>query len=103
LSGELPLRITRRAAREISEASGWWSVNHPGASEAFREEIERAFELMAAYPDVGSRALNASLVGVRRIYLSRIRYHLYYRIASPPEAVEVLALWHASRSAGPEV
>lgn len=94
-----PLRITRRAAREILEASAWWDANRSEAREVFRDELERAFELLVTYPGVGSRALNARLSGVRRLHLSRIHHHLYYRISS--EAVEVLAFWHASRGAGP--
>lgn len=58
---------------------------------------------MATYPGVGARALNAGLAGVRCVYLSRIRYHLYYRVTRQPEAVEILALWHASQGTGPGV
>lgn len=92
MSRELPLRVTRRAAREISEASEWWNANRPDASGAFREEIESSFKLITAYPDVGSLALNASLAGIRRIRLSRIRHHLYYRVTPSADAVEILAL-----------
>ena len=38
---------------------------------------------------------------VRRIYLARIRYHLYYRVRESDGVVQVLALWHASRSGTP--
>jgi plasmid stabilization system protein ParE len=47
--------------------------------------------------------MNTKLAGVRRIHLSRIRYHLYYRVASHGGAVEILALWHTSRGKGPGV
>jgi plasmid stabilization system protein ParE len=39
------------------------------------------------------------LIGVRRVHLSRVRYHLYYR--ARPSRIEVLALWHTSRGKGP--
>ncbi|MBA3792206.1 MAG: type II toxin-antitoxin system RelE/ParE family toxin [Rubrobacter sp.] len=102
MNGGLPLQVTRRAVREISEASAWWDANRPEAPEAFREEIESAFELLRTYPSVGARASNTRLAGVRRIHLSRIRYHLYYRVILS-EAVEILALWHTARGPGPGV
>ena len=68
-----------------------------------RSGASPAFVLIAEHPSVGARALNASLTGVRRIYLSRIRCHLYYRVRPAPEVVEVLALWHASRGSDPGV
>jgi hypothetical protein len=36
---------------------------------------------------------------VRRILLTRGNYYLYYR--ETPEAIDVLAFWHASRGAPP--
>jgi len=41
--------------------------------------------------------VNVKLEGIRRLHLARIRYYLYYRVASEP-AVEVLAFWHTSRA-----
>jgi hypothetical protein len=38
---------------------------------------------------------------VQRFHLSRISYHLYYRVRG--DRVEVLAFWHASRGSGPDV
>ena len=96
-----PIKIVPRAAREIAEAGSWWQANRPAAPTALEEELRRAFGLISEHPSVGARALNANLTGVRRIYLSRVHYHLYYRVRSAPEAVEVLALWHASRGSDP--
>ena len=45
---------------------------------------------------------NARLTGVRRVHLARVHYHLYYRVTAEP-AIEVLALWHTSRGASPEL
>jgi plasmid stabilization system protein ParE len=97
LSQRLPLQITRRAAREIRKASEWWDENRPAAPDAFRDAIEKAFELIRTQPNIGAVASNAKIPGVRRILLSRVRYYLYYRLKSKPRAVEVVALWHTSR------
>jgi hypothetical protein len=72
-----PVSFTRQAARQVEEAGDWWRENRTKAPEALREELERALELIASQPDVGAIARNAKLAGVRRIFLSRVRYHLY--------------------------
>jgi plasmid stabilization system protein ParE len=92
-----PVRIAGSAARAIAEAASWWTANRPKAPDAFVTELERALQLIAVYPGIGARATNVRLAGVRRIHLSRVRYHLYYRIIGASETIEVLALWHASR------
>ena len=69
--------------------------------QAFHEELSLAFDLICRHPEIGSRATNARLIGVRRIYLSRIRNFLYYRVRSA--RVEVLALWHSSREGAPRM
>ena len=97
MSRKLPLQVTRRAAREIRAASSWWDENRPAAPEAFRDAIDKAFELIRSQPDIGAIATNVRLPGVRRILLSKIRYYLYYRLRERPRTVEVVALWHTSR------
>ncbi len=101
MSNPLPVRIVGSAARAIAEASDWWIANRPNAPDAFSEELERALALIASQPLIGARAMNINLAGVRRIHLARIHYHLYYRVASSPPSVDVLAFWHTSRSSPP--
>ena len=93
------LRVTRRAAREIREAASWWTENRLAAPRAFREDLERAFELLSLYPGIGARARSPRLSRVRRIHLSRIGYDLYYRPTG--SRVDIVAFWHASRGTGP--
>jgi plasmid stabilization system protein ParE len=95
----LPLKITPGAAAQIQQAAQWWAANRPKAPQALHEELRRGFELISRHPNIGSRATNARLAGVRRIHLSRIRYFLYYRVR--PGRVEVLAFWHSSRGKSP--
>lgn len=101
MSQPLVVRPTRRAARQIREADAWWKNNRPTAPDAIGEELERAFAFISQQPGIGARATNVQLLGVRRIHLSRVRYHLYYRVRS--ETVEVLAFWHTSRGSRPSV
>ena len=95
------LRVTHRAAAEIRAAAAWWAENRLGAPTALREELARAFEVLATHPEIGALARNPRLAGTRRILLARVRYHLYYRVVADPPVVEILALWHASRGSPP--
>jgi len=52
VSGPLPVRIVGTAARAIIEAAEWWASNRSKAPEAFREELERALQLIAAQPAI---------------------------------------------------
>ena len=104
MSGPLPVVVSALAAEQIHAAAEWWRANRPKAPTAFREDLDRAVSLLAIQPNIGSRARNIGLRGVRRVHLARIRYDLYYRlIAEPPHRVEILALWHASRGSNPPI
>lgn len=102
MSSPLPVRIVSSAARAIAEAATWWAANRSKSPGAFVTDLENALKLLASYPGVGARAKNAKLENVRRVHLARVHYHLYYRV-TPEPAIEVLALWHTSRSEDPPV
>lgn len=72
-----------------------------GGREAFDEELERAFAMIRSLPDAGQPVEDPAHPGLRRLFLGRLRYHLYYLHSS--EVVDVVALWHASRGRGPEI
>jgi plasmid stabilization system protein ParE len=97
----LPIKVTPRADRQIQKSASWWLANRLKAPEAFKEELQRGFDLISQQPGVGARATNMKLEDVFRIHLSRIRYFLYYRVRA--SRIEVLALWHSSRLKGPAV
>ena len=99
----LPVVVTASAALAIREAEGWWSRNRASGSTPLVDELERAFDLIATHPAIGARALNVALRGVRGVHLSRIRYHLYYRLSPSEHRIEVLAFWHTSRGTEPEI
>jgi plasmid stabilization system protein ParE len=99
----LPVQVTALAARQIREARAWWQRNRAAAPNAIEEELQRAFSLIAAQPAAGGRAANVKLPDVRRIFLPRIKYHLYYHVLHVPERVEVVAFWHSRRGAAPPI
>ncbi len=95
----LAVEVTPRAAAQIERAAQWWAEHRPAAPEAIRVDFEEAQMLLARQPGVGARSATLRYPDLRRVYLSRVRYHLYYRVE--PEKVVVLAFWHASRGTGP--
>ena len=84
MSEPLPVSFTLRASKHLEDAADWWRENRNKAPDALREEVEQALDLIASQPEVGARARNAKLPGVRRVLLGRVGYHLYYRIVATP-------------------
>jgi len=103
MSDPLPVRITALAAEHIRAAKAWWRMNRTAAPQAIDQELQRAFALIASQPSAGARATDVELPNVRRVFLPRVKYHVYYHLVSPPERIEVVAFWHARRGHGPPI
>ena len=71
MSRSLDIEVSDLAKAQIRAAEQWWRVNRPKAPNAIREELERASFLISVQPEIGARARNISLAGVRRIQLAR--------------------------------
>ena len=95
------IEITDSAQAHIVAASAWWHDNRPTAPDAFLDELDRILDLLLVEPAMGTLAISTQLAGVRRVTLSRVRYHVYYRLAG--DAIQVLAVWHTSRGHEPEL
>ncbi len=90
-----------RAAREVREAAEWWKVNRQAAPGAVGKDFGEAVALLAEQPGIGAKYAGARLPTVRRLYISRLRYFIYYSADS--SALKVLAFWHSSRGVQPEL
>lgn len=101
MSRALHVDASDLAKAQILAAEEWWRINRAKAPNAIREDLEHASLLIAVQPEIGARARNISLPGVRRLRLARIRYDLYYRVVEDSDQLEILAFWHASRGSGP--
>lgn len=99
MTARLKIKITRSAREQIQAAASWWTENRASAPGAVLDDLDRILGLLSVQPGMGALARRASLKGVRRVTLSRIRYYLYYRVSG--ELLEVLALWHTSRDDEP--
>ena len=78
----LDIEISDLAKQQIRAAEDWWRLNRSKAPNAIREELERAASIISVQPEVGARALNVSLAGVRRLHLARVRYYASYRLCA---------------------
>jgi len=97
----LPIRFSGLAERQIDEADMRWRENRTKAPNAIRDEIERVSRLIMSHPNVGARATNVRLRGVRRVHIERIHYDIYYRVVS--DYLEVLAFWGSRRGSVPPI
>jgi plasmid stabilization system protein ParE len=95
----LRVEITRRAAAQIESAVSWWNDNRLAAPDAIPIDLEEALSLLVQQPGIGARSKTPRYPDLRRLYLSRVKYHVYYRVTG--ERLVVLALWHSSRGSGP--
>ena len=68
----LHVEVSDLANAQIDAAERWWRLNRPKAPNAIREELERASQLISARPNVGAKARNVSLPGVRRLRIARV-------------------------------
>lgn len=91
--------VTRRAAVQIERAAAWWEKHRAAAPGAIADDFEQVKSLLAVQPGVGARSATARYPQLRRIFLERVRYHVYYEIRG--SKVVMLAFWHASRENAP--
>ena len=77
----------------------WWEANRPAAPGAVAEDFGEAVKLLAKQPGVGAKYEGTRTPGVRRLYLGRVSYFIYYK--ADAKALRVLAFWSASRAKQP--
>jgi plasmid stabilization system protein ParE len=95
----LDVEVTPRAAIQIEAAAAWWVRNRPAVPDAVRVDFQEATALLSRQPGVGARSSTPRYPDLRRLYISRVRYHIYYHVRAGK--VVILAFWHASRGIGP--
>lgn len=91
----MKIRFKRRAQDEVRKAAAWWA-EHRRDAQLIERELTQAFVRLLEHPYLGEPVPNASVPMLRRLYLRRVRYHLYYVIDGT--AIVVMAFWHSSRN-----
>lgn len=97
----LRVKISLRAAGQVRKAAEWWALNRLAAPGAIGADFGEAVSLLAEQPGIGAKYEGARTPGVRRLFLGRVGYFVYYKAEG--EDLNILAFWHASRGQQPTV
>jgi len=95
----LRVLVSKRAAAQVQRRATWWQENRPAAPGAVALDFGEAVKLLAEQPGIGAKYEGTRTPGVRRLYLSRLEYFIYYR--ADPITLQILAFWGASRGTQP--
>ena len=97
----LRVKISARAAGEVRKAATWWVENRPAAPGAVAAAFGESVALLAEQPGIGAKVEGSRTPGVRRLFLGRLGYFIYYK--AEDATLKILAFWHASREQQPRV
>lgn len=97
----LRIKISARAAAEVRHAADWWLANRPAAPGAVGLDFAEAVALLAEQPGIGAKYEGSRVLGVRRLFLGRVGYFIYY--TADDQDLTVLAFWHSSREDQPRL
>jgi plasmid stabilization system protein ParE len=89
------IEFTKLAERQLIAAAAWWRRNRDKAPSAFEEEIHFALLYVSENLSSSTTYRAARRSGVRRYFIERIRYYIYFRATD--DKIQVLRIWHASR------
>ena len=95
----LRVKVSARAASQVRKAAQWWAQNRLAAPGAVAADFGESVVLLAEQPGIGAKYEGTRTLGVRRLFLSRVGYFIYYKAESG--SLDVLAFWHASREHQP--
>lgn len=71
----------------------------PRGPGAVATDFAQAVAIVAHHPGLGAEYAGSRTPGVRRLFLNRVGYFLYYK--ADDGVLTVLAFWHASRERQP--
>ena len=89
-----PVEFLASAEQEMRESAQYYETRVPGLGKEFLNQIERATDRIAEYPEAGVRIRGET----RRRMLRRFPFGLLYRIEE--EQIVVTAIMHLHRKPG---
>lgn len=95
------VRTTAEADQQALIAELWWARNRPSLANTFNDEFSAALDRLRWFPKLGRQYRVRGLRGVRRLYLTRTRHHVYYVYDEGAEEVVILSVWSALRGRRP--
>lgn len=99
----MKLRLGRRVITEIERKESWWAKNRPKAPDLFARELRDTLELVRTTPGAGIGWPTARRPTLRRILMVRTQNHLFFMVDDSEQAIDVLAIWGASRKRAPKL
>ncbi len=95
--------ISAKAEAQANAIDLWWHTHRRDAPDQFWSELVDAIDVLREAPWLGE-AYPRGGPGVRRLLLSKVRYHLYYTVdgAEPPTVV-IVTVWNAVRGQPPDL
>ncbi len=89
------------ADQQIVDLGSWWRENRTAAPDLFKNNLERALEVLIETPMIGVPYERKGIPGLRRYQIRKTPYHIYY-VPDPEESkLSVLAVWSGMRKYGP--
>lgn len=95
------VELSPEALEQAQVIRAWWIANRPAAPNLFVDELGAAIRKLAAAPRIGARYESTMVREMRRVPMSRTRYHVYYTVDDDSSLVRIHAIWHMSRGQGP--
>ncbi|HEY4067319.1 MAG TPA: type II toxin-antitoxin system RelE/ParE family toxin [Burkholderiaceae bacterium] len=95
----MQVKISARAASQVRSAAEWWATHRPSAPGAIAADFGESVALLAEQPGIGAKYQGLRTPGVRRLFLSRVGYFIYYKVES--DSLHVVAFWHSRRGRQP--
>jgi plasmid stabilization system protein ParE len=95
------VEFSPEARGHVRLVAAWWAANRLKAPALFRDELAAAVRLLRAMPSAGTLYNGVRDLELRRVPMSRSRYHVYYSVDAAASRVRVHAVWHMARGQGP--
>ena len=96
------LQLSDEAIEQLERIAAWWDVHRPASPNLFLNEFARSSALLQVVPLAGVRVVMRPRI-VRRLWMKRSGYHIYYTVDERKGIVGIRAIWHAKRGAGPKL
>jgi plasmid stabilization system protein ParE len=97
------VELAPEALEQAHAIDEWWRENRPAAADLFVAELTVALERLEVSPLSSARYDKTGMVGLRRLFLPRTRYHVYFTVVGDEAIVRVHAIWHSAKGRGPQL
>jgi plasmid stabilization system protein ParE len=80
------VELSPEALEQGQAIRAWWIENRPAAPDLFADELGAAIRKLGAVPRVGAPYEATTLREMRRVLMSRTRYHVTTRSTTTPDS-----------------